>query len=204
MKTSYSLLLAGLLLIATSLSKAATGSEPMDFADTTASIFKVDENNAYKDNLALREARKLGLGIATGGSLGTYGLNLEVNFEDVNSAMAGFGGGAGFSTFQVLWKYSFPGDTVAPYTTAGYSRWYNTSGGRSFDHSAILDRVLSDGEKSEGRFAADFLTGSVGLQYTHLNGFMAGASLFAEVVLMDEVNRGILVPTGAAGAAYYF
>jgi hypothetical protein len=204
MKTSYSILLAGLLWVASSVSQAAPSSEPMDFADTTASIFKVDENNNYKDNLALREVRKLGLGIATGGALGNYGLNLEVNFEDVNAALAGFGGGAGYSTFQVLWKYSFPGDTVAPYTTAGYSRWYNTSGNRDFSRSAILDRVLSDAEKADGRFAADFLTGSVGLQYTHLSGFMAGTSLFAEVVLMGEVGRGILVPTGAAGAAYYF
>lgn len=175
-----------------------------EVGNTAASIFKVDENNNYSDNLALREARKLGLGLATGGSLGMYGLNIEVNFEDTNSAVAGFGGGPGFSAFQVLWKHAFQGDTIAPYTTAGYSRWYNTSGGRNFERSAVLDRVLSDSQKAEGRFATDFLTGSVGLQYTQLTGYMAGVNLFAEVVLLDEVNRGTLVPTGAVGAGYYF
>jgi hypothetical protein len=183
---------------------AATDKEEVDLGATAASIFKVDENNHYADNLALRDARKIGLGLATGGTLGTYGMNLEINFEDINSAIAGFGAGAGFNTFHVAWKYSFLGDTIAPYASAGYSRWYNSSGSGNFKNSALLDRVLTDQQKSEGRFAADFLTGSVGLQYTQLNGSMAGTLLFAELVLMDEVNRGILVPTGSVGVGYYF
>jgi hypothetical protein len=183
---------------------AATESNDTDVGATAASIFKIDENNQYKDNLALRDARKIGLGIATGGTLGTYGVNLEINFEDINSAMAGFGGGSGFNTFHVAWKYSFPGDTIAPFATAGYSRWYNSSGSGNFNNSGVLGRVLSDQQKSEGRFAADFLTGSAGLQYTQLTGELAGTLLFAEVVLMDEVNRGILVPTGSVGVGYYF
>lgn len=178
--------------------------EIIDVGAKAASIFKVDETNNYEDNLVLRDARKIGLGLATGGSLGMYGLNLEINFEDINSAIAGFGGGPGFSTFHVLWKHTFWGDTIAPYFTAGYSRWYNSSGGRNFEQSEVLERVLTNAQKAEGRFATDFLTGSLGLQYTQLSGSLAGTTLFAELVLLDEVNTGAIVPTGAVGAGYYF
>jgi hypothetical protein len=207
MRKIYSKAVLGALLSFSSLSfgQEASSENALDkVGETTASIFKIDENTSYADNLSLRDARKIGLGIATGGSLGMYGFNVEVNFEDINSAVAGFGGGSGFSAFHVLWKHTFPGDTIAPYFSTGYSRWYNSSGGRNFERSAVLDRVLSDSQKAERRFAADFLTGSLGLQYTHLAGELAGLSLFAEVVLLDEVNRGMLVPTGAVGAGYYF
>lgn len=175
-----------------------------DFSSTAASVFKVDENNNYSDNLALREARKIGLGLGVGGSLGLYGFSVEINFEDADGAMAGIGGGDGYSSFNVLWKHTFLGDTVAPYTTLGYSRWYDASGGGNYQNSAVLDRVLTDEQKSSGQFSTDFLSGSLGLQYTTLKGQLAGTSLFAEIVLLGDVHRGMLVPTGTVGAGYYF
>lgn len=198
------------LIIATgfltiSMSNASTQDlDEADFNTTAASVLKIDENNNYRDNLALREIRKIGLGLGVGGGLGLYGFNIEINFEDADGAVAGVGGGDGYSSINVLWKHTYLGDTVAPYTTLGYSRWYNTGSGGNFDSSAVLDRVLTVDEKKSGQFATDFISGAVGLQYTHLQGVLAGTSFFAEIVLLGDLHRGILVPTGTVGAGYYF
>lgn len=204
MRYLQSLLVAAAFL-AMPLSYASTQDlDETDFSSTAASIFKVDENNSYADNLALREARKLGLGLGLGGSLGTYGFNIEINFEDADGAVAGMGGGEGYNSFNVLWKHTFLGDTVAPYTTLGYSRWYNSSGGGNYKNSAVLERVLTGSQKAEGKFATDFLSGSVGLQYTTLRGSLAGTSLFAEIVLLGDLHGAGIVPTGTVGTGYYF
>lgn len=198
-------LLAATVFLAMPLSYASTQDlDETDFSSTAASVFKVDENNNYADNLALREARKIGLGLGVGGSLGTYGFNIEINFEDADGAMAGIGGGDGYNSFNVLWKHTFLGDTVAPYTTLGYSRWYNASGGGNYKNSAVLERVLTRSQKEEGKFATDFLSGSVGLQYTTLRGSLAGTSLFAEIVMLGDLHGAGIVPTGTVGAGYYF
>lgn len=190
--------------LATSLSYANDrGLDESDFSSTAASVFKIDENNSYADNLALRDARKIGLGLVAGGALGLYGLNIEINFEDINGAVVGVGGGAGYSTVNMAWKHVFLGDTVAPYTTLGYSHWYN-SGGGNYKNSAVLERVLTDTEKTSGKFSADFVSGSLGLQYIQLTGSLAGTSLYAEIILLGEVERTMIVPTGAVGAGYYF
>jgi hypothetical protein len=191
-------------LLATSLSYANDQDlDETDFASTSASVFKIDDNNSYSDNLALREARKIGLGFEAGGVLGLYGFNIEINFEDENGAIAGVGGGDGYNSVHMAWKHVFLGDTIAPYTTAGYAHWYNTGGG-NFRNSSVLDRVLTDAEKNTGKFSADFLTGSLGLQFVQLNGRYAGASLFAEITLLGDIERPTIVPTGAVGAGYYF
>jgi len=175
-----------------------------DFASTVASVFKVSEDNNYQSNLTLRENRRIGLGMGVGGTLGLYGLNIEVNFEDQNSGIAGFGGGTNYSTFNIGWKHIYEGDTIAPYTSLGYSRWYGSGGSGDYHNSAVLDRVLSRKQKADHQFAADFLSGAIGLQYLHLRGPMAGASLYAEVLMLAEANSSSLVPTGSVGAGYYF
>ena len=204
MKHKYAFMITLAILTIFSTRVHAQESEQADPSSTAASVFKVDENNNYKDNFALREARKIGVAFGVGGTLGLYGLNIEVNFEDENAGYAGFGGGDGFKSFNIGWKHSFEGDTIAPYASTGYSRWYDSSDSGNYNNSAILDRVLTKSQKESGRFATDFISGALGLQYTHLTGYMAGTSLFAEVVLLGELNSGIFVPTGSAGGAYYF
>jgi len=202
---NFQCLLVTVAFLSMPFSYAATQDlDETDFASTAASVFKVDENNNYADNLALREARKIGLGLGVGGSLGVYGFNIEINFEDADGAVAGIGGGDGYSSFNVLWKHTFLGDTVAPYTTLGYSRWYNSSASGNYKNSPVLSRVLTDQQKEEGKFATDFLSGSIGLQYTTLRGNLAGTSLFAEIVLLGDLDGADLVPTGSVGAGYYF
>ncbi|MNJ91160.1 hypothetical protein D3C87_88050 [compost metagenome] len=163
------------------------------------------EREGYGSTLKLREDRKVGAGVAVGGQLGMAGVNIEFNIEDADGVVAGFGTGPGYNSFQLAWKHTFTGDYLAPYTTAGYSRWYNSRGRTSdFSESPILDRVLTDAEKKDGRFGTDFLFGSLGLQYNQLSGPLSGVSFYAEVIMMAEAKRSILVPTGAVGTTYYF
>lgn len=160
---------------------------------------------AYPSTLKMREDRKAGVALAVGGALGAVGFNMELNFEEADGVLAGFGFGPGYNSFQVAWKHAFEGDFVAPYTTLGYSRWYNSRGRSSdFDQSDILDRILTDEEKNEGRFGTDFVNASFGVQYNQLVGDFAGLSFYGEVTAMYEVKRSILLPSGSVGSVYYF
>lgn len=159
----------------------------------------------YETNLKMREDRRAGAGMMVGGASGLVGAMLELNFEDQDGVIAAFGTGPGYNTIQLGWKHSFEGYYLTPYTTASYSRWYN-SRGRTTDYSesSILDRVLTDAEKKDGQFGTDFVNGSLGLQYNQLSGDFAGFSVFGELTAMYEVKRTMLLPTGSIGALYYF
>lgn len=159
---------------------------------------------SFTSTLKMRETRKVGAGLSAGGSLGTMGFNVEFNFEDENGVLTGFGTGRGYSSFQLAWKHAFEGDYLAPYTTLGYSRWYNSHGSLEAGKSDILNRVLTAQEKREGRFGADFLNATLGIQYNQLSGELAGISVFGELTAMLEVKRSILMPNGAVGLLYYF
>jgi len=159
----------------------------------------------YASTLKMRQDRKVGAGLSVGGPLGVAGANIELNMEDENSAVAGFGTGPGYNSFQLAWKHAFDGDYIAPYVSGGISRWYNSNGSsNAFQDSGTLKEVLSDSEKSSGRFGADFVFGSLGLQYNQLSGDFAGLSFYGEVVLMEAVERGVLIPTGTVGSTYFF
>ncbi len=161
-------------------------------------------SSIYPTNLKMRESRKVGAGISVGGALGAIGANLEFNFEDADGAIAGFGTGPGYNSVTLAWKHSFEGDYISPYTSVGYSRWYNSYGGGGYKDSSILDRVLTKAEKKSGQFGTDFLTGAIGLQYNQLSGEFAGISAYAELVGLIEVKRSEFLPTGTVGALYYF
>lgn len=160
---------------------------------------------SYDSNLKMRADRKVGAGIFLGGATGAAGINMELNFEDADGVLAGFGTGPGYNAVQIAWKHSFEGDYLAPYTSAGYSRWYNSSGDVSnLSKSDILNRVLTTAEKKNGQFGADFLNASIGLQYNQLNGDFAGLSFYGELTAMWEVKRSMLLPNGSVGAIYFF
>lgn len=159
----------------------------------------------YDSTLKMRSDRKVGAGVSAGGALGLFGVNAEFNFEDENGVSAGFGTGPGYSSFQLAWKHAFEGDYLAPYVTAGYSRWYNSQGGAlDYKKSDILNRVLTSAEKREGRFGTDFINVAAGLQYNQLSGDLAGLSFYGELMAMWEAKRSMLIPNGAIGALYYF
>lgn len=167
----------------------------------------VDEDGVeyYENNAHLRTFKRFGMGATVGGVAGVLGIQAEFNLDPLNSAIAGIGMGPGYNSFNFRFKRSLEANYLAPYGTVGYSKWYNTStNSTSYRDSDVLNRVLTDSEKSEGKFGADFITAAIGLEYTQLEGQMSGTTFFGEIVLMDEIKRSVLVPTGTVGVSYLF
>lgn len=159
----------------------------------------------YENNAQMRTFKRFGIGATVGGVGGVFGIQAEFNLDSLNSALAGIGMGSGYNTFNFRFKHALESNYLAPYGTVGYSKWYNTSStSKSYDDSDVLNRVLTDSEKRDGKFGADFITASIGLEYTQLEGQLSGTTFFGEVVLMDEIKRSSLVPTGTVGVSYLF
>ncbi|MFZ3230184.1 MAG: hypothetical protein WA160_08260 [Pseudobdellovibrio sp.] len=167
--------------------------------------FDRDGVELYSSNLDLKNHKQLGLGLMIGGAVGLVGINAEINVEPTEAAVAGIGFGSGYNSFNLGWKHNFIGNYLSPYTKVGYSKWFNTTGGsNSASNSDILERVLSEQEIKDNRFSADFLMGSFGLEYNQLEGELSGVNLFGELAMMAEINKGLLIPTGAVGIIYYY
>ncbi|MGZ3770321.1 MAG: hypothetical protein ACXVCP_11920 [Bdellovibrio sp.] len=193
-----------LLFFSNVQAQAATDLHSIPGANNTYYSSGVDSFN-YASTLKMREDRKVGAGIFVGGASGATGIATEFNFEDADGVLAGVGAGPGYNAVQIAWKHSFDGDYLAPYATAGYSRWYNSSGDtNNLKKSDILNRVLTASEKKNGQFGADFLNASIGLQYNQLSGDFAGLSFYGELIGMWEVKRSMFLPNGSIGAIYYF
>lgn len=159
----------------------------------------------YDSNLDMKAHKRFGLGLMVGGSSGVLGLNGEINVEPTDAALAGFGFGSGYTSFTLGWKHNFLGNYISPYTKVGYSKWFNTSSGEySADNSSVLKRVLTEDELRTNRFSADFIVGSVGLEYNQLEGELSGVNLFGELAMMAEIKKGTFIPTGAVGMIYYY
>ena len=178
--------------------------EPMIQSAVNYAHSELEQPSHASSNLKLRDERKIGLGSQIGGGLGVAGLDLEINVDSENSVIAGVGSGTGYGTFQVLWRHSFEGQYLTPYTTAGWSRWYNSSSTSEYKNSLILDRVLNDSDRASGRFGVDFLTVSAGMQYHQLSGDLMGLSFFADFTLLSAISNPSIVPTGTLGSIYYF
>lgn len=164
-----------------------------------ASLMRAD---GYANNLTMREDRRVGVGTQIGGSAGGLGIVLELNIQDQDGALVGIGFGDEYNTFSLSWKHSFEGTYFTPYSSVGWSRWYNSSGKTSTSH--ILEGMLTADEQAEGRFGLDLLVAGGGMQYNQLEGELSGATLFGEVDLVVSPFRGKILPAAAVGAIYFF
>jgi hypothetical protein len=185
------------------ISEQRIGSDQVVGATNTSSV-NISVQDTYSSNIQMREERKVGISTQIGGGLGMFGVNLEVNVDGENTAVAGMGTGTGYGTFQMLWKHHWEGKYFTPYTSAGLSRWYNSDSSDSYKKSLILDRALSDEQKESGRFGVDFLTASGGMEYQQLSGDFAGTSFFAEFGVLSALRNPTPLLIGSIGAAYYF
>ncbi len=159
----------------------------------------------YDSNVEMKSYKRFGLGLMAGGSTGVLSVNGEINL-DLNEALTiGLGMGPGYGSFGVNWKHNFEAMYLSPYTKLGYAKWYSSSrGSNSATDSEVLKRVYSENDLRNNRFDVDFIVGSAGLEYNQLEGELSGINLFGEVVMMTELRKVSLIPTGAIGITYYY
>lgn len=158
----------------------------------------------YQSNYKLRQDRKVGAGLGVGGALGGLGGLFELNIEDQNSALVGFGSGPGYQTMGLAWKRSLEGEYFTPYTTAGYAHWWDSGSKHDANKSSLLKNFLTAEQRAKSSFGLDLVTASLGMQYNQLSGEFAGSSFYIELGGLLNVENTKLMPTGSVGALYYF
>lgn len=167
--------------------------------------FDGDGIELYESNLDLKAHRRYGIGSSLGGANGLIALFGEINVEPSNAAYAGLGFGPSYNSFSLGWKHNFEGYYLNYYTKVGYSKWFNSaSGSGTAGKSDVLKLVLSDEEINSNRFGADFIVGSLGLEYNQLEGSLSGVNLIGQLDLMSEISNPKLIPTGSIGIVYYY
>jgi hypothetical protein len=159
------------------------------------------------DGFSLRKTRRVGVGVSGAGPLGMMGANLELNFTPKWGLMTGFGTGMTYQSYTFQVKRVLAGEYLLPYLAAGVSRWYTTSEGRGKINNiqpAFLERFMTPEEKDKGEFSEILLYPAFGLQYVQLDGNFAGYSMYAEMLMLVNLENFESAPTGTVGFLYYF
>lgn len=176
----------------------------------------LDENNqpvnrerrTIADNgLSLRSVKKVGFGLGSAGALGLIGALIELNFSSEVSLSTSFGLASNYQTFGFQIKKILGGRSLMPYFSAGYSRWYTTGKGGPIGKTTpkfFAEKFLNAEERSSGRFAENLIYPGFGLQYVQLGGNWAGTSLYAEILLLVDVDDLQSAASGGLGMLFYF
>lgn len=154
-----------------------------------------------------RSSHRMGLGLQAAGALGIGGLVFEVNLTRAHSFGLGWGGGSGFQSVYAEWRNYFGGEVMMPFFSLGFSKWTNNEKNGPISETTpqyLSDRLMSDFDKSRGVIDESLLFPSVGLQYVVLSGPWAGASVYAQILMLIDVRDFEAAPTGSVGSIYYF
>lgn len=159
----------------------------------------------YSSNLEMKKFKKIGLGLSLGGSGGVLGVNTELNLNPQDALVVGLGTGPSYGTFNLLWKKNYQAEYLSPFFKLGYSKWFNSSKGSLVsDNSGVLKQIYSAKDIAAGRFDADFIVGALGVEYNQLEGELSGVNFYGELVMLTEVKKTAMVPTGSVGLIYFY
>lgn len=159
----------------------------------------------YDSNYELKNYKKLGLGVSTGGLTGGFGFNLEVNLKPTDALGFGIGMGKAYNTFHIAWKHNYESNYLSPYTKVGYANWFNAnSPDGDASGSDILKRVLSEKQIHENKFSANFIAGGMGLEYNQIEGELSGVNFYGELMVLGELNSSVYLPTAGVGLTYFY
>jgi hypothetical protein len=157
--------------------------------------------------LNFKRERKIGVGLSTAGALGFLGANLEINFTPEDSFMGGFGMGDSYQSYALQYKHSIGGSWFVPYVGGGYARWFTVTENGRIDNSSpgfLADKFLSKRELRSGQFDEHIVYPMAGVQYFQLKGSWSGFSLYAQVMMLLDIDDRVSAPTGEFGAFFYF
>ncbi len=174
----------------------------------TSTVLESDSSEVSHRSFAeLKSRRRVAAGGQIAGGSGLIGTQIELNFTPYNAFTVGFGGSSGFQSFQFLWKRTLSGTVFVPYLSLGLAHWMSQGDGqplRKTSPAYLEGQLLNEEQKATGKFTKEFLIPAFGLQYFQLFGSAVGSSVYAEVDLMTDLTRGLVVPTGSLGFLYYF
>lgn len=164
------------------------------------------DGQTFSSSYELRGLRRVGIGAEFAGASGLMGAVIELNFAPEDSFITGFGGGAGYNSFQMGWHHVFGGEKLTPYAGLGYVRWYNSSNksAENTNPKFLGTKFLSEKEKSTGQYSVNFFAPNLGVQYHVLAGDYVGTSVFAEVRLFMSIAHLSPEALGSLGTIYYF
>lgn len=169
---------------------------------------RTPESQYLDSTYSFRTSRRVGVDFSTASNLGMLGIGIELNFATEDAFRLGFGGGPGYKSAGFGWKHAFDGRYFAPYTTVQFSRWYSPVNGSKAvgetNPTYLGTQFLTDEQKRTGEYALHFLSAGFGMQYSQLDGPYQGMSLFAEIILLGNLERSTAVPTGSLGVGYFF
>jgi hypothetical protein len=178
---------------------------------TNTTIFsknqQIDQDGVeiYGSNLDMKSHKKIGIGVATGGMTGGFGINAEFNLATQDTLYVGMGRGESYNSFHLGWKYNFESEYLSLYTKVGYGKWFNNAAdGNTATSNDILKRVLTESEIRQNKFSTDFVAAGAGAEYNQIEGELAGLNFYGEILLMSEINRSIYLPTGSVGVIYFY
>lgn len=161
-----------------------------------------------EDGQTMRSLRRVGIGLSGAGPLGGAGANIELNFTPSVGILTGFGGGPGYQSFTVQIKHILGGTSLMPYLGGGFARWYSFGvPGRPISDTTpgfLRTKFLSPRQLADGRIAENLLYPNLGLQYLTLAGPYAGSSVYAEILMLVDLDDFVAAPTGTVGYLYYF
>lgn len=200
------ILILGLLL---SSARSVASAEAVLVEDNGRSV-PAAGTTSYEINSSghgFRQHKRVGFGFGLIGAYGLAGPQLELNFIPEVGITTGFGLGPGYQAFNLQVKRILAGDSLMPYIAGGVARWYSVGpkkSRRSTQPGFLADRFLNGSEKRTGEFAEIIIYPSVGIQYMQLDGSWAGFSVYAEVLLMVDVDDLVTAGNGGLGVMYYF
>jgi hypothetical protein len=161
---------------------------------------------AFDDLASFKRKKKMGISTTLAGATGLFGINLDLNiFEDFAISLGG-GVSHGFSSYNMHIKQTLGVDAFQPYMVFGYSRWFSDGGGPVSQTSPglLVHKFLSEGARQSGQFAENIIYPALGLQYVNLTGEYQGFGVFAEVMVLMDLNNLAVGPSAGTGAIYYF
>ncbi len=155
---------------------------------------------------AMKSQRKVGLGLAAAGVHGIGGVNLELNLRPELSFLGGAGVSKNFNSFHGQIKRSFFGSDISPYGALGYAHWQSKGSGEVNDSlpGFLKEKFLNPEEIASGEFSESLMYGTLGLQFYQLTGDWVGLSLFAEAIVIMDMDDLKFAPTFSLGTTYYF
>jgi len=110
--------------------------------------------NEFESAIDLHRRRKVGVGFAGGGAVGTASVFAQMHFALDVGVFVGYGFGRGFNSFNFGFRKLVSAGSVVPYWGVAYARWADQGDPIDNGDSSILrDRFLSGTEQATGNFS---------------------------------------------------